>query len=170
MGLDLGLVRVPKDKTPSEIWNLPYHEFEKYELAYGRKTWTIYYFFRNLVNPPRDCEDYEISEENWDDFIVSFEALCAKHGGIDAVRKLAEWSTFYYYEEEEDEEEEELSEEEEESRWDQIRSIVEDWDDDVLYQLGADWELRTLFRWYDANDEIRKAFASGDKVYFYGSY
>lgn len=152
MGLDLVLYKKTKPMVEMSI-----EEELDSELAYGRKTWVIADFFMRRCAVLEEDYVYSVTEKDWDAFTealvklndVSFRLLvemyvdnCFK--GFEALDEI-------------------------------IGEKLEDWLDKALdnngyYQLGLDWELAAVLRWFDADEEVRKAFKDGYTVELLASY
>lgn len=152
MGLDLVLYKKNKPMVEMSIEE----EFNN-ELAYGRKTWAIADFFAQRCTVLENDYVYSVTEKDWNAFM---EAL-GKLNDIN-FRLLVEvyvdnrFRDFGVLDE-------------------IVGEKLEDWldkalDNDGLYQLGLDWELAAVLRWFDADKEVRKAFKDGYRVELLLSY
>lgn len=150
MGLDLMLYRVPKEikGTPNfSYWNA---DNDDEELAYGRKTWGIYSFFRIRCKEV-DNEVYLVTAEDWQDFMDYFEDWDMPRimQIIDNVWRLGskyDWSAA------------------------DADYIVEFVDGMGEGQLGYEWDAQAMLNWRDADKKVRDAFANGDEVVMLASY
>ena len=153
MGLDLILYKKTSDNMTEE-------EFEKNELAYGRKTWVIADFFRRRCRSvDNDGYEYFVTEKAWDEFIEAINAIANK-----AFRhRLEEFieSEDYFFEDDD-------------TPNDYL--FFQEWLDMVLenfsssYYLGLQWELAAVIRWFDANEKVKEAFNEGANVRLIVSY
>ena len=136
MGLDLSLYAVPAtndiDATESDNW---------IELAYGRKTWFIWDYFKNLKSTvaTKDDQILIISKEAWKSFIEI----------LDQNReRISDYVTFK-------EEEKKVSFAEA-----QIQDMVfQEWYNETFDDtptLGYDWDARAMLRWLDADFKVSK--------------
>ena len=136
MGLDLSLYAVPAtndiDATESDNW---------IELAYGRKTWFIWDYFKNLKGTvaTKDDQILIVSKEAWKSFIEI----------LDQNReRISDYVTFK-------EEEKKVSFAEA-----QIQDMVfQEWYNETFDDtptLGYDWDARAMLRWLDADFKVSK--------------
>ena len=152
MGLDLVLEKRIND-------NMTMEEELDNELAYGRKTWAIANFFKRRCEAVCGDLEYILNEEAWNDFIKAVDAL-----GNESFREKVE--SYLDYEQEDDIYDEDY-------KVDYL--FLEDWlnralDSNGNYTLGFEWELDTVVRWYDADEEVRKAFDEGADIRLIVSY
>ena len=136
MGLDLSLYAVPaaNDINATELDNWV-------ELAYGRKTWFIWDYFKNLKSTvaTKDDQILIISKEAWKSFIEI----------LDQNReRISDYVTFK-------EEEQKVSFAEA-----QIQDMVfQEWYNETFDDtptLGYDWDARAMLRWLDADFKVSK--------------
>ena len=142
MGLDLTLYAVPaaNDINPDDA-------VDKWiELAYGRKTWFIWDYFKNLDTTimVKDDQILTITKEAWEDFI----------GILDRNReRIFDYVTFKEKIEYTTPTEESLLQE-------RIKdSLFQQWYDDTFDTtptLGYEWDARAMLRWLEVNSEVRK--------------
>lgn len=149
MGLDLILYRKNK-----KLKDMSLEEELDSELAYGRKTWAIAGFFTRRCKMLRDDWLYEVTKSDWDAFIKAIDKLNDPN-----FREKVELFVFLKDNSEHMETYEEL----------------EEWLDgalgnDSVYQLGLEWELAALLRWFDADSEVQQAFKDGAPVELVQSY
>ena len=143
MGLDLVLYKRNKRIVETSI-----EEELDNELAYGRKTWVIADFFAQRCTALEGDYVYSVKaldKLNDTSFRLLVEVYVDSHfrdfGVLDEI----------------------------------VGEKLEDWldkalDNDGPYQLGLDWELAAVLRWFDADKEVRKAFRDGYKVELLVSY
>lgn len=113
------------------------------EVLYGRKTWSLYYFFRNRSDTKvLDEEIYEISRE-------AFEAFEEK------MRPYQEELEAILVDDGYDP--------------DVVEGIY-DVISDMPASLGEDWDVRCFARWYEALPAIYQIYDSGDSVVMIASY
>ena len=152
MGLDLVLYKKAKPIAEMSI-----EEELDNELAYGRKTWVIADFFAQRCTVLENDYVYSVTEKDWDAFMGALDKLNDSY-----FRHVAEMYIDNCFEDNEVLE-------------DTVGEELEDWLDRALdnsgcYQLGFDWELAAVLRWFDANEEVRKAFKDGYRVELLLSY
>ena len=137
MGLDLTLYAVPaaNDINPNDAAD------KWIELAYGRKTWFIWDYFKSLDTTTmiKDDQILTITKEAWEDFV----------GILDRNReRIFDYVIFK-------EEEKKVSFAEA-----QIQDMVfQEWYDDTFDTtptLGYEWDACAMFQWLEANSEVRK--------------
>lgn len=150
MGLDLSLYAVPAandiDATESDNW---------IELAYGRKTWFIWDYFKNLKSTvaTKDDQILVIPKEAWKSFIEI----------LDQNReRISDYVIFK-------EEEQKVSFAEA-----QIQDMVfqewyiETFDDTPT--LGYDWDARAMLRWLDADFKVSKYLDDPSYILILGAW
>ena len=136
MGLDLTLYAVPAAD------DIDVNKIDKWiELAYGRKTWFIWDYFKNLDTTTmiKDDQILTITKEAWEDFV----------GILDRNReRIFDYVIFK-------EEEKKVSFAEA-----QIQDMVfQQWYDDTFDTtptLGYEWDACAMFQWLEANSEVQK--------------
>ena len=150
MGLDLSLYAVPAandiDATESDNW---------IELAYGRKTWFIWDYFKNLKSTivTKDDQILIISKEAWKSFIEI----------LDQNReRISDYVTFK-------EEEKKVSCAEA-----QIQDMVfQEWYNETFDDtptLGYDWDARAMLRWLDADFKVSKYLDDPSYILILGAW
>ena len=149
MGLDLILYRKNK-----KLKDMSLEEELDSELAYGRKTWAIAGFFTSRCKMLEDDWLFEVTKADWDAFMEAIDKLNDPN-----FREKVELFVFLKDNSEHMETYEEL----------------EEWLDgalgnDSVYQLGLEWELAALLRWFDADSEVQQAFKDGAPVELVQSY
>lgn len=152
MGLDLSLYAVPAandiNVNESDNW---------IELAYGRKTWFIWDYFKNLKSTvvTKDDQILVVPKEAWKSFI---EVLNQNRERI---------SDYVVFKEEEEEEEVTFTES-------QIQDMAfQEWYDntfDVTPTLGYDWDARAMLRWLDADSNVSKYLDDPSYVLLLGAW
>lgn len=150
MGLDLSLYAVPAandiNAVESDNW---------VELAYGRKTWFIWDYFKNLKNTvvTKDDQILIISKEAWKSFI---EILNQNR------ERISDYVTFK-------EEEEKVAFAEA-----QIQDMVfQEWYNETFDgtpTLGYDWDARAMLRWLDADSEVSKYLDDPSYILLLGAW
>lgn len=163
MGLDLILYKKDKNKS---IEDMSMEEELDSELAYGRKTWAIANFFRRRCKTVNRCE-YVVTKKDWDAFIKNLDDLnnpFFRYKIDDYINVIHNYEC----------NELKLTLEKVEDIMSSYNEL-ESWLDMALendngYTLGLDWELRTVLRWFDANEEIQQAFKDGMDVRLIVSY
>ena len=159
MGLDLVLVKRLKNY---DRYSMSIEEEFDSELAYGRKTWAIADFFSKRCEAIEGDYLYKVKEEEWREFIDSLERL---HDSD--FREKVELFCSYNLDLE-------LNVDQVKYHW-HLYNELEDWLDaalgnDVGYQLGLEWELAAVLRWFDADEEVKQAYKDGYEVELIVSY
>ena len=150
MGLDLSLYAVPAandiDATKSDNW---------IELAYGRKTWFIWDYFKNLKSTvaTKDDQILVIPKEAWKSFIEI----------LDQNReRISDYVTFK-------EEEKKVTFAEA-----QIQDMVfQEWYNETFDDtptLGYDWDARAMLRWLDADFKVSKYLDDPSYILILGAW
>lgn len=150
MGLDLSLYAVPAandiDATESDNW---------IELAYGRKTWFIWDYFKNLKSTvaTKDDQILVIPKEAWKSFIEI----------LDQNReRISDYVIFK-------EEEQKVSFAEA-----QIQDMVfQEWYNETFDDtptLGYDWDARAMLRWLDADFKVSKYLDDPSYILILGAW
>lgn len=141
MGLDLTLYAAPAiddidiNKTDELV-----------ELAYGRKTWFIWDYFKNLNSTimVEDGQVLVIPKEAWESFIEILTQNQQRIFNYLDFKANTEYATTT----------------EEFLLLEQIReSLFQQWYDDTFDTtptLGYEWDARAMLRWLEANFEVRK--------------
>ena len=159
MGLDLILYKKIKP-----IQEMTFEEQQSSQLAYGRKTWSIADFFTRRCKEIEDDYLYEVTKEDWDTFMKTFNRLEDPdfRQGVEAFIK------FWLIADSDDEDCEEYK---------RAYKILRSWFVETinynykyLFPLGFEWELMTLLSWYNANEKVQQAFADGYTVELVQSY
>ena len=151
MGLDLTLYAVPaaNDINPDDA-------LDKWiELAYGRKTWFIWDYFKNLKSTvaTKDDQILIIPKEAWKSFI---EILNQNR------ERISDYVTFK-------EEEKKVSFAEA-----QIQDMVfQEWYNetfDDIPTLGYEWDARAMLRWLDVDSEVSKYLDDPSYILILGAW
>lgn len=158
MGLDLILYKRVKPREEMSM-----DEKMANELAYGRKTWAIADFFTSRCEEVEPDNDYEfiVTKQDWDEFMDSVSEL-----NDPAFRKMVE----QYIEFDDNADVYEVND------WAYLTyPKLEAWLDGALsnsgfYQLGLDWELEAVLRWFDADPQVQEAFEFDIEVRLIQSY
>lgn len=150
MGLDLSLYAAPAANDINAI------ESDNWvELAYGRKTWFIWYYFKNLKSTvvTKDDQILIVSKEAWKSFI---EILNQNR------ERISDYVTFK-------EEEEKVAFAEA-----QIQDMVfQEWYNETFDgtpTLGYDWDARAMLRWLDADSEVSKYLDDPSYILLLGAW
>lgn len=150
MGLDLSLYAAPAANDINAI------ESDNWvELAYGRKTWFIWYYFKNLKSTvvTKDDQILIVSKEAWKSFI---EILNQNR------ERISDYVTFK-------EEEEKVTFAEP-----QIQDMVfQEWYNETFDgtpTLGYDWDARAMLRWLDADSEVSKYLDDPSYILLLGAW
>lgn len=150
MGLDLSLYAVPAANDINAI------ESDNWvELAYGRKTWFIWDYFKNLKSTvvTKDDQILIVSKEAWKSFI---EILNQNR------ERISDYVVF--------------KEEEEEVPFAEalIQDMVfQEWYDETFDStptLGYDWDARAMLRWLDADSEVSKYLDDPSYILLLGAW
>ena len=149
MGLDLILYRKNK-----KLQEMSLEEELDSELAYGRKTWAIAGFFTRRCKVLQDDWLFEVTKADWDSFMKAIDKLNDPN-----FREKVEFFVFL----------------KDGSTHMEVYKELEKWlnhalDNDNPYQLGLEWELAALLRWFDADSEVQQAFKDGAPVELVQSY
>lgn len=152
MGLDLVLYKKTKPLAEMSV-----EEELDSELAYGRKTWAIADFFARRCTVLHDDFLYDVTEEDWNAFMKALDML--NNSDFRHIVEMYVDGSFN----------------DDEALEDKVGEELEDWldkalDNDCHYQLGLDWELAAVLRWFDADEEVRKAFKEDYAVELLKSY
>ena len=150
MGLDLSLYAAPAANDINAI------ESDNWvELAYGRKTWFIWDYFKNLKSTvvTKDDQILIVSKEAWKSFI---EILNQNR------ERISDYVTFK-------EEEEKVAFAEA-----QIQDMVfQEWYNETFDgtpTLGYDWDARAMLRWLDADSEVSKYLDDPSYILLLGAW
>lgn len=153
MGLDLTLYAVPaaNDINPDDA-------VDKWiELAYGRKTWFIWDYFKNLKSTvvTKDDQILIVSKEAWKSF-------------IEILNQNRERISDYVAFKEKEEEEEVLFTE---ARM-QDMAFLEWYDEtfDSTPTLGYDWDARAMLRWLDADSKVSRYLDDPSYILILGAW
>ena len=150
MGLDLSLYAAPAANDINAI------ESDNWvELAYGRKTWFIWDYFKNLKSTvvTKDDQILIVSKEAWKSFI---EILSQNR------ERISDYVTFK-------EEEEKVAFAEA-----QIQDMVfQEWYNETFDgtpTLGYDWDARAMLRWLDADSKVSKYLDDPSYILLLGAW
>lgn len=169
MGLDLILYRKHKDLKDMNL-----EEELASQLAYGRKTWAIADFFTRRCKMLEDDWLFEITKADWDAFIEALSDL-RNPDFVEKIHTLIEYDEVEYIRHMNNcipQLTENILDEDE---YYNLYNELEEWLDRALnhdygYQLGLEWELAAVLRWFDANPEVQKTFEEGMSVGLIQSY
>lgn len=150
MGLDLSLYAVPAandiNANESDNW---------IELAYGRKTWFIWDYFKNLKSTvvTKDDQILVVPKEAWKSFI---EILNQNR------ERISDYVVF-----KEEEEKVPFAEA-------QIQDMVfQEWYDETFDStptLGYDWDARAMLRWLDTDSKVSKYLDDPSYILLLGAW
>lgn len=150
MGLDLSLYAAPAANDINAI------ESDNWiELAYGRKTWFIWDYFKNLKSTvvTKDDQILVVPKEAWKSFI---EILNQNR------ERISDYVVF-----KEEEEEVPFAEP-------QIQDMVfQEWYNETFDStptLGYDWDARAMLRWLDADSNVSKYLDDPSYVLLLGAW
>lgn len=150
MGLDLSLYAAPAANDINAI------ESDNWvELAYGRKTWFIWDYFKNLKNTvvTKDDQILIVSKEAWKSFI---EILNQNR------ERISDYVIFK-------EEEEKVTFAEP-----QIQDMAfQEWYSETFDgtpTLGYDWDARAMLRWLDADSKVSKYLDDPSYILLLGAW
>lgn len=152
MGLDLTLYAVPAAD------DIDVNKIDKWiELAYGRKTWFIWDYFKNLKSTvvTKDDQILIVSKEAWKSF-------------IEILNQNRERISDYVAFKEKEEEEEVLFTE---ARM-QDMAFLEWYDEtfDSTPTLGYDWDARAMLRWLDADSKVSRYLDDPSYILILGAW
>lgn len=152
MGLDLSLYAVSAANdiniNKSDDW---------IELAYGRKTWFIWHYFKDLKSTvvTKDDQILVVSKEAWKSFI---EVLNQNRERI---------SDYVAFKEKEEDEEVTFTEA-------RIQDIAfQEWYNETFNDtpyLGYDWDARAMLRWLDADSKVSKYLDDPSYILLLGAW
>lgn len=143
MGLDLMMFRQSAYNAYKKTDD--YKELNP-EILYGRKTWSLYYFFKNRKDTVAlEEEIYAIPRAAFEDF----EKLMRPYG--DFLHAIL-------YTPEDDDLDVDLIDE------------IYDKVFDIPASLGEDWDVRAFARWYLALPDVYKIYDDGDALVMVASY
>lgn len=150
MGLDLSLYAAPAANDINAI------ESDNWvELAYGRKTWFIWDYFKNLKSTvaTKDDQILIVSKEAWKSFI---EILNQNR------ERISDYVVF-----KEEEKEVPFAEA-------QIQDMVfQEWYNetfDITPTLGYDWDARAMLRWLDADSKVSRYLDDPSYILLLGAW
>lgn len=150
MGLDLSLYAAPAANDINVI------EPDNWvELAYGRKTWFIWDYFKNLKSTvvTKDDQILIVTKEAWKSFI---EILNQNR------ERISDYVVF-----KEEEEEVPFAEA-------QIQDMVfQEWYSETFDStptLGYDWDARAMLRWLDADSKVSKYLDDPSYILLLGAW
>lgn len=143
MGLDLTLYAVPAaddiDVNKSDNW---------IELAYGRKTWFIWDYFKYLDSTVmiRDDQILTIPKEAWKNFVETLDQNLGRISDYISIKE--EEKTGYINLTKEFLIKAQIKE-----------TLFEQWYNDTFNTtptLGYEWDARAMLQWLEADSEVRK--------------
>lgn len=150
MGLDLSLYAAPAANDINAI------ESDNWvELAYGRKTWFIWYYFKKLKSTvaTKDDQILIVTKEAWKSFI---EILNQNR------ERISDYVVF-----KEEEEKVPFAEA-------QIQDMVfQEWYDETFDStptLGYDWDARAMLRWLDADSKVSRYLDDPSYILLLGAW
>lgn len=150
MGLDLSLYAAPAANDINAI------ESDNWvELAYGRKTWFIWDYFKNLKSTvvTKDDQILIVSKEAWKSFV---EILNQNR------ERISDYVVF-----KEEEEKVPFAEA-------QIQDMAfQEWYNetfDSIPTLGYDWDARAMLRWLDADSKVSKYLDDPSYILLLGAW
>ena len=138
------------------------------ELAYGRKTWAIetYFASRSYLLIPREYV-YEVPKVAWDEFYTT-----AINLGFEKFKIWVDVISEYEHicENTEDEENDQLEE-----IYTKAYTKAEEYMSHLFgsaanYQLGMDWEAKTVVNWVEAYPKVKETYERGDGVIMVASF
>lgn len=152
MGLDLSLYAAPAANDINAI------ESDNWiELAYGRKTWFIWDYFKNLKSTvvTKDDQILIVSKEAWKSFIEILN------------QNLERISNYVAFKEKEEEGKVTFTE----ARMQDM--AFQEWYDETFDStptLGYDWDARAMLRWLDADSEVSKYLDDPSYILLLGAW
>ena len=171
MGLDLSLIFLRKDEElPGEG---DWVEFcEQHGLAYGCKTWEIYYELRDKAIEGDWL--YEISPTKWGQFIKHIENSVINATETEDLNIAIPMISNAIDEYQSWEVDPARSENwEDEPAVQRAWNLLEDFNDefsDITPTLGEAWEAHAILEFYNVNSKVLKHFADGDRIYLVARY
>ena len=152
MGLDLSLYAAPAvndiNAIESDNW---------VELAYGRKTWFIWDYFKNLKSTvvTKDDQILIVTKEAWKSFIKILNQNRERISDYVAFKEKEEEGKVTFTEA-------------------QIQDIVfQEWYDETFDStptLGYDWDARAMLRWLDADSKVSKYLDDPSYILLLGAW
>lgn len=162
MGLDLTLYK-RSDWADVEMNRKPWNE--SMELAYGRKTWGIANFLASRSTPLYDSDYVFIVPQNaWEDFYNTMSPVAEQLQTYTTKMFEIENSPIYTPEEAD------IAQENYDQLLYKVEQVLKDTLEESFFQLGADWEARTILQWLEANDKIEQIYADGEDIVMVQSY
>lgn len=150
MGLDLSLYAAPAANDINAI------ESDNWvELAYGRKTWFIWYYFKSLKSTvvTKDDQILIVSKEAWKSFIEILNQNRERISDYVAFKEKEEKVPFAEA---------------------QIQDMVfQEWYDETFDStptLGYDWDARAMLRWLDADSKVSKYLDDPSYILLLGAW
>ena len=142
-----------------------YNDFNKItELAYGRKTWAIEYYFASRSYPITQKEYvFDVPEAAWDEFYATAINL--------GFEKFKIWiDVVSEYENIADEENDQLEE-----IYMKAYTKAEEYMSHLFgsaanYQLGMAWEAKVVINWVEAYPKVKETYERGDGVIMVASF
>lgn len=152
MGLDLSLYAASAANDINAI------ESDNWvELAYGRKTWFIWYYFKSLKSTivTKDDQILIVSKQAWKSFIKILN------------QNRERISDYVAFKEKEEEEEVPFTE----ARMQDM--AFQEWYDetfDITPTLGYDWDARAMLRWLDADSKVSRYLDDPSYILLLGAW
>ena len=138
------------------------------ELAYGRKTWAIetYFASRSYLLIPREYV-YEVPKVAWDEFYTT-----AINLGFEKFKIWVDVISEYEHicENTEDEENDQLEEIYTKAYTKAEEYMSHLFGSEENYQLGMDWEAKTVVNWVEAYPKVKETYERGDGVIMVASF
>lgn len=138
------------------------------ELAYGRKTWAIEFYFASRSYPMTpEVYLFDVPEEAWDEFYTTAINL--------GFEKFKIWvdviSEYEHICENTDDEDNDQFEEIYTKAYNKAEEYLERLLNGATnYQLGMAWEARAVVSWIEAYPEVKKTYERGDGVVMVASF
>lgn len=142
-----------------------YNDFNKItELAYGRKTWAIEFYFASRSYPIIQKEYvFDVPEAAWDEFYATAINL--------GFEKFKIWiDVVSEYENIVDEENDQLEEIYVKAYTKAEEYMSHLFDGEANYQLGMAWEAKAVVNWVESYPKVKETYERGDGVIMVASF
>ena len=142
-----------------------YNDFNKItELAYGRKTWAIEFYFASRSYPITQKEYvFDVPEAAWDEFYATAINL--------GFEKFKIWvDVVSEYENIADEENDQLEEIYMKAYTKAEEYMSHLFDGEANYQLGMAWGAKAVVNWVESYPKVKETYERGDGVIMVASF
>ena len=146
-----------------------YNDFNKItELAYGRKTWAIEYYFASRSYPIIQKEYvFDVPEKAWDEFYTTAINLGFKKFKI-WVDVISEYERIGEHMDDEDDYQLEEIYMKAYTKAEEYLSYL--FGSAANYQLGMVWEAIAVIKWVEAYPKVKETYERGDGVIMIASF